>query len=148
MVGVGFAGLRALPQQSDDTSSADSAAGSHDPAQYAPSAPTRAFDGAALPPSKRTYGGHPRESAVGGSGSFADSISIAEIPGVAGMLAAHPQRAISLSSRDCAAPITGGPSTLVRYKGQVAVLTIDRATRLVTIYDCATATKTLYVTGY
>ncbi len=139
VVGVGFAGLRALPQQSND--SADSAG------QLQASQPSASFDSGVV-------GG--AESTAGESYSPSDK-SPPRIPDLSARpaviaagrsLARDPADAVSTQEGGCAEPLTGGPTTVVRFEGHPAVLTISRDTRLVTIYDCATATKTLFVTEY
>ncbi|MDP9319422.1 MAG: hypothetical protein M3O94_10215, partial [Actinomycetota bacterium] len=76
------------------------------------------------------------------------SITADQVPAEARRLAAAPAKAVPPPTAHCAVPITGGPSTVVRFNGNRAVLTITRSTRTVTVYDCATATRSLFVTGY
>lgn len=52
------------------------------------------------------------------------------------------------SGPQCATPTTGSRSHTVMFRGRFTVLSIDPATRMATIYDCATASRALFTTSY
>jgi putative zinc finger protein len=145
IVGLGVAGLRALPDQPASHNAgpaSNAAAGRH--ATYAQG---QSPDGDSIATGLPSAGG----SAPPGPSSpqVAPAInSTAEVPEIARRLSQDPAEAMSPRAAGCAVPLTGGAATLVRFKGHPAILTIAPDTRLVTIYDCATATKTLFLTGY
>jgi putative zinc finger protein len=151
VVGIGFAGLRALPQQNSDGSSADSAAGVHtSPPSGAKAPPTSGYD--ASP--HTTHSGNITQDIVGGGiATFPPRTSpripqTLDMPVRERMLESAFSPPIPPNKGGCAQPIAHGPSTLVRFRGHLAVLVVTEAIRVATIYDCATATKTLLVTGY
>lgn len=145
VAGVGVAGVQAISHggSSGNATSADSAGASN-----------RSFA-----QQGRAYKAQPPEAGGGRSTSSAlpdgevpaealKSLAPAEVPGEARRLAARgPALPLALTA-GCATPIDAGPSTAVLFEGRRAVLTVDPQTRLATIYDCATARQTLYVTGY
>ncbi len=145
VAGVGVAGVQAISHggNSGNATSADSAGASNR---------SVAQQGGA-------YNAHPPKAVGGRSSSSAlpdgkvpaealESLAPAGVPGEARRLAARGAALPLALAAGCATPIDAGPSTVVRFEGRRAVLTVDLQTRLATIYDCATAKQTLYVTGY
>lgn len=145
IVGLGVAGLRALPDHPashNAGTASNSAAGRH--ATYAQG---QNPDGDSVTAGLPSAGGS--SSPGPSSPEVAPAISsTAEVPEIARRLSEDRAKAVSPRAAGCAVPLTGGAATFVRFKGHRAILTIAPDTRLATIYDCATATKTLFVTGY
>ena len=139
IAGIGVAGLRAIPHTGSTANS--SSAPSNDEAQ--------GFNGLGFSGGAKSADGlPPHNGKVPGQTSALSSITTGQVPAEARRLAAAPAKAVPPPTAHCAVPITGGPSTVVRFNGNRAVLTITRSTRTVTVYDCATATRSLFVTGY
>jgi hypothetical protein len=83
------------------------------------------------------------------SGAF-DAVTLgsaAEVAAAGRELSRAPADARRPAKSGCARPLTDGLTTVVEFRGHPAVLTVTKDTRLATIYDCATATRTLLVTG-
>lgn len=126
---AGVAGIRALPPQGDDADS--TAAGSEVQDQ-------------------RYSSSHPPSGAAGegrSEGYDFSTLTADAVPAAARRLAASPIPD-SLTNHPCARPISGDRSTVVRFAGRPAILSITRDTRTAVVLDCATATRSLFVTGY
>jgi putative zinc finger protein len=139
IVAVGVPGLRSLEApggNADDAgSSADSLRGAVQNGADRPLAPA---------PSPAT--------GFGLTGGQVASLRPDQVPAAARHLVstapARHQAALPRETGGCAAPIAGRLSAVIRFEGARAVLSVDRATRTATVYDCATATRALLVTGF
>ncbi|MEJ7628297.1 MAG: zf-HC2 domain-containing protein [Nocardioidaceae bacterium] len=137
---VGVAGLKSLPSQDADTA-----------ATGGRGADSRVTDqrGTSAVPSAVPSGGSAGASGEGEPGheSTLDYLTATDIPAAARRLAAAPKQLLPTDDR-CAAPVVGDRSTVVRFDGRRAVLSIMQDTRTATVLDCATGTRSLLVTGY
>ena len=148
VVGVGFAGLRALPHDSSDDAGASAG---HPPQSERRPEQRRGPAGhrrRRVRVRRRTDAGR-RRCPRRRCGPRASRSARPRCRQPARRLAVTP--ADARRPRERAAAPRRSPVArrrVVRFKGHLAVLTITRDTRLATIYDCATATRTLFVTGY
>lgn len=137
VVSLGVAGLQALPRSGSDSASVA-------PAGLSPHG--RAVNRGTHPPE---YASPTQVDGGGFASDDVDSLSPEQVPARARRLATAAPGSTAIPDKlGCAVPITGGPSTVIRFEGKRAVLTVDRDIRVVTVYDCATATQTLFVSGY
>jgi hypothetical protein len=143
VVAGGIAGLRALTEQHSDYNTASTGAADQAPQQEQHRPVESAGQGQKAMPS--ASGTAPRQAAIAQSSVLH---STAQVAATARRLAATGDGLIAPTAAGCAAPLTPGLATVVRFEGRPAVLSISLDTRLATVYDCATATKTLVVTGY
>lgn len=137
VVSLGVAGLVALPKPDDNTTGATSAG-------------HPAFDQGLRPGESRDYA-TPSAAAGTLSDQLSDlaSLSPAEVaPQARRLSAATASGDAPPPYAGCAVPITGGPSTVILFKRRRAVLTVQPDIRVVTVYDCATATRPLFTTTY
>jgi hypothetical protein len=144
VVGIGFAGLRALPHQGSSSNAGLAPQGTSAERDDAHGGVRKSAAGAG--PS-RPPGASPLPS---GAEFSADGINLtpSQVQVQARRLALGSVATVPPKVGGCARPITGDVSTLVKFDGGKAVLTITRDLRLATIYDCATATNVRFTTGY
>jgi len=146
VVGVGFAGLRALPQGGTDTAASTTGPANRQQHRMTAASGTvgAAESDAVHPPTSSSLELPP---AAGGDARL-HLTSSADVAAAGRLLSARPALAIAPGTLDCAEPPTGGVASAVSFEGQPAVLSVSPNTHLATVYDCATATRTLLVTGY
>jgi putative zinc finger protein len=140
VVAAGIAGLRALPDQGSASDTAGTAAAGQQEQH-------RQMDSAGKGQKAAPFasGTAPHQAAI--AQSFVLH-STAQVAATARRLAANGDGLVAPTAAGCAVPLNPGLVTVVRFQGRPAVLSIGQHTRLATVYDCATATKTLVVTGY
>jgi hypothetical protein len=144
VLGVGVAGLRALPST---TSSDAGASTAPDSLQSRDSGQSAGRDGL-VAGSGQVKEPAPTMPESGGAFSPGSLTSAADVAAAGRELSHAPADARRPARSGCAHPLTEGLTTVVQFRGHPAVLTVTPETRLATIYDCATATRTLLVTGY
>jgi hypothetical protein len=146
VISLGVAGLRALPHHANSTDNAGPGADTSQGVKVSLVPSAGAAHGLAGSPGGSTG----RGPADGLRDDY--SVSAGQVPSLAQSLASTSLRAglprYAPTRFGCAEPLTGDSAVVIRFEGHRAVLSLDRSTRLATVYDCATATQTLLVTGY
>jgi hypothetical protein len=75
-------------------------------------------------------------------------VSAGSLAAQASRLAAHPSLRTAPAVRHCADPIVTGPASVVLWHGRQAVLALNPATRIATVFDCRTGVHVLRTSPY